>query len=266
MPERSDAIEARLLEWGLAGPVPNSREANLRAIRLLLDGVAFYTFGIERVAQAARRGLLDEAGVVAVMARANGHGSPEAFLGEKGEIRPRSARDGLVEAARLFARVVAQGGTIAFGTGHPGSMISFYNRLAAYARARGARIVQGEVGVPVGVDWVLDYVGDVAVTSDTCGVLHGHATRPMEQVIATWGAGIDLVVGDHGHAGAAINACIPTIAVMDTNDPALAVAKQLGAEPLVVVPLFDNRPNAITARLADLFVEMVEALPAPRLC
>ncbi|MNL84335.1 hypothetical protein D3C87_2122740 [compost metagenome] len=49
---------------------------------------------------------------------------------------------------------------------------------------------------------------------------------------------------------------------MDTNDPALAVAKHLGAEPLVVVPLFDNRPNAVTAQLADRFVTLVEALPA----
>lgn len=256
------AIEAKLLALGLAGRVPNSREANLRAIRMLLDGVAFYTFGIERVADAARNGRLDEAQVVALMARANGHARPEAFLGDEGEIMASAAFEGLLEAARLFGRVVARGGTLAFGTGHPGSMLSCYNRLAAYARSRGARIAQGRVGALVGIDWYLDYVGDVAVTSDFCGVLHGHATRPMEQVIATWPHPIDLVVGDHGHAGAAINAGLATIGIMDTNDPALAVAKELGAEQLVVVPLFDNRANAITAELADLFVAMVEALPA----
>ena len=38
----------------------------------------------------------------------------------------------------------------------------------------------------------------------------------------------DLVVADHGFAGEAINRDIPTVAVMDTNDPGLAVAK-LGA-------------------------------------
>jgi hypothetical protein len=264
MPERSNApsraeIEARLLEWGLAGPVPNSREANLRAIRQMLDGVPFYTFGIAQVAEAARRGMLDEAGVVGLMARINGLAGAEDFLKETGEIRASAAYDGLVAAASLFGHVVAHKGTIAFGTGHPGSMLSYYNRLAAYARRRGARIAQGKVGAPVGVDWVLDYVEDVAVTSDTCGVLHGHATRPMEQVIATWPWAIDLVVGDHGFAGAAINAGVPTIAVMDTNDPALAIAKQLGAEHLAVVPLFDNRPNAVTAQLADLFVSLVEA-------
>lgn len=264
MPEPPNALEraareARLLEWGLAGRVPNSREANLRAIRLMLDGVAFYTFGIKRVEDAARRGRLDEAGVVAVMARANGHAKPSDFLGDEGEITARAAHDGLVEAARLFRSVVERGGTLAFGTGHPGSMLSCYNRLAAYARSRGARIAQGKVGVPVGVDWYLDYIQDVAVTSDFCGVLHGHATRPMEQVIETFPGPIDLVVGDHGHAGAAINAGLPTIGIMDTNDPALAVAKQLGAEHLVVVPLFDNRANAVTAQLADLFVGMVEA-------
>lgn len=255
-----DKMERRLLELGLAGTTPNTRDANLRAIRLMLDGNEFYTFGIRRVADALAKGMLDEAGVIALMATANGLASPEAFLADYGVIRPAAAFEGLVRAARLFRRYVRAGATLAFGTGHPGSMLTFYNRLADYARSQGATVALGEVGAKVGVDWYLDHIGDVAVTSDFCGVLHGHSTRPMEAVIETWTGPIDLVIGDHGHAGAAINAGIACIAVMDTNDPALEVASHLEIENLVVVPLYDNRPNAVTAQLADLFLELVAAL------
>lgn len=254
------AIERRLLELGLAGQVANTREANLRAIRSMLDGTVFYTFGIEAVARALARGMLDERAVVALMARANGHATPEGFLGDWGEIKPAAAFDGLVAAARMFHRVLKAGGTFAFGTGHPGSMISCYNQLAEYVRQHGGRVARGRVESPVGVDWYLDYVGDVAVTSDFCGILHGHSTRPMEQVIATSGEPIDLVFGDHGHAGAAINAGVATIGIMDTNDPALEVAKHLEVEDLVVVPLYDNKANAITLELAPIFLRMVEAV------
>lgn len=254
------AMERRLLELGLAGKTPNTREANLRAIRMMLDGTEFYTFGIRRVADALAKGMLDEAGVVALMAQANGLASSEEFLADVGVIGPAAAFDGLVQAARLFRRWVRAGGTLAFGTGHPGAMITYYNRLAAYARSQGATIALGQVGAQVGVDWYLDHVGDVAVTSDYCGVLHGHSTRPMDAVIETWGGPIDLVIGDHGHAASAINHGIACIAVMDTNDPALEVANHLEVENLVVVPLYDNRPNAVTAQLADLFVPLVEAV------
>lgn len=256
------AMEGRLLELGLAGKTPNTRDANLRAIRMMLDGTEFYTFGIRRVADALARGMLDEEGVVGLMARANGLASPAEFLADHGVIRPAKAFDGLFRAARVFARCVRAGGTLAFGTGHPGAMLSYYNRLAAYARSRGATVALGEVGSQVGVDWYLDYIGDVAVTSDYCGVLHGHSVRPMDAVIGTWDGPIDLVVGDHGHAGSAINHGIACIAVMDTNDPALEVALHLEVEDLVVVPLYDNRPNAVTAQLADVFIRLVEAVEA----
>jgi hypothetical protein len=63
----------------------------------------------------------------------------------------------------------------------------------------------------------------------------------MRDVLRELGA-VDLVVADHGFAGAAIASGIPTVAVMDTNDPALAVAARRGAD-LTIVPMDDNRPQ-----------------------
>lgn len=248
----------RLLELGLSGPTPNTPSANLRAIRQLLDGNVFYTFGIEAVRQAAAKGRLDEPGLLALMARRCGQASGEEFLAGPGTIDPECTLQGLDRGAELMRAVIARRGTVAFGTGHPGSLLNAYNQLADYLEGQGCRIATCSPGATVGVDWVLDFVGRVAVTSDTCGILHGHATRPMEQFIQGFKEPIDLVIGDHGHAGAALNAGLPTIGLMDTNDPALAVAEELGMQPLVAIPIFDNRPNAVTRELADLWVHLLE--------
>lgn len=251
------ALRDRLLDLGLSGATPNTPSANLRAIRQLLDGNVFYTFGIEAVRQAAASARIDEPGLLALMARRCGQAAGEEFLAGPGTIDPACTLQGLERGADLIREVITRRGTVAFGTGHPGALLNAYNQLAEYLEGQGCRIATCPPGATVGVDWVLDFVGRVAVTSDTCGVLHGHATRPMEQLIHGFGEPIDLVIGDHGHAGAALNAGLVTIGLMDTNDPALAVAEQLGA-PLVAIPIFDNRPNAVTAELADLWIHVVE--------
>jgi len=253
-----DALERRLLELGLAGETPNTPAANLRAIRQMRDGNVFYTFGIHAVREAMASGRFDEATLVTLMAGRCGQPSGEEFLAGPGTIAPRVTREGLERGSELLRRVIAQRGTVAFGTGHPGALISAYNRLADYLESRGCAIAQVPAGATVGVDWVLDFVGRVAVTSDTCGILHGHSTRPMEQFLAAYPESIDLVIGDHGHAGAALNAGIATVGFMDTNDPALMMAEHLGMPDFVAIPLFDNRPNAISQELADLWIHLIE--------
>jgi hypothetical protein len=51
----------------------------------------------------------------------------------------------------------------------------------------------------------------------------------------------DLVLADHGFAGAAIQAGAETLSVADVNDPALIVAKAQGRTEVVVV-LDDHVP------------------------
>lgn len=257
------SVERRLLELGLAGETPNTPAANLRAIRQMRDGNVFYTFGIQAVSEAMASGRFAEDQLVSWMARHCGQPSGEAFLAGPGTIAPAATLAGLERGAELLRRVIARRGTVAFGTGHPGALINPYNRLADYLEQRGCGIAQVAPGATVGVDWVLDFVGRVAVTSDTCGILHGHSTRPMEQFLAAYPSAIDLVIGDHGHAGAALNAGIATVGFMDTNDPALMMAAHLGMPDFVAVPLFDNRPNAVSQELADLWIHLIEQ-PASR--
>jgi hypothetical protein len=51
----------------------------------------------------------------------------------------------------------------------------------------------------------------------------------------------EMVFADHGYAGAAIERGIPTVAVMDINDYALAVASAEGRD-VTIIPMDDNRP------------------------
>ena len=54
----------------------------------------------------------------------------------------------------------------------------------------------------------------------------------------------DLVFGDHGFAGAAIDDGIETISVADVNDPAPVVAKWQGRTEMVIVMDDNVQPEA----------------------
>jgi hypothetical protein len=54
----------------------------------------------------------------------------------------------------------------------------------------------------------------------------------------------DLVVADHGFAGAAIEAGVETISIADVNDPALIVAKAQGRTEVVIVMDDHVEPDA----------------------
>jgi hypothetical protein len=64
----------------------------------------------------------------------------------------------------------------------------------------------------------------------------------------------DLVVADHGWAGAAAEAGIDTLGYADCNDPALFVAEDEG-KPLVTVPLDDNVPPHLYDPLSSYLLE-----------
>ena len=84
------------------------------------------------------------------------------------------------------------------------------------------------------------YVGDVAMVSSGGELNHTHSPQPMELLLAaTDEEPPDLVVADHGWAGAAAQAGIDTVAFADSNDPALFVGEAEGRIE-VVVPLDDN--------------------------
>jgi hypothetical protein len=79
----------------------------------------------------------------------------------------------------------------------------------------------------------------------------------MEWMLAELGdAPPDLVIADHGWAGAAGEAGVPTVAFADSNDPGLFVGEAEGKID-VVVPLDDNVLPRYYAPLTDRLVTLV---------
>ncbi len=238
----------RLMEAGVAGTnTSHGAENNLYKIELLLEGDADHTFGMEDLL--AQTDFEEAYEAVTYYA---GHPPDKEETGGRGCIDPARTAAGLVEAGERVRSVAAAGGSFVFATGHPGALLFYYLGLAGWIEELGGRALTARTGgryKQLGVP--LDWVGPVGALGNGASLLHTHGAEPMRDILQELGS-VDLVVADHGFAGAAVAASIPTVAVMDTNDPALAVVARRGAN-LAIIPMDDNRPqNSYAAALEVL--------------
>ena len=262
MAANDHVTERRLIKLRLAGPdLSHSRQNNLEAVERLAHSDPYVTFGIRNVIEYAQANDLEAADALKIIAGITKCSHDVLYTQGRGYISPSATIKGLKATAAAIKRVAGEGGSVLFATGHPGSMIDYYIELAYLVRRFGGRVLdlaKGQI-VQQGEDLdhvkVVDSVNSIAFLSDTCAALHTHDSRPMEILLDDADKPPDLVISDHGFAGEAINRGIPTLAVMDTNDPGLAVAKMLGAD-LILVPMNDNRPNVVTREAAELVKQM----------
>ncbi len=168
----------------------------------------------------------------------------------RGCIDPARTAAGLVETGERIGTVARSGGRLIFATGHPGALILYYLGLARWAHELGGDVLTVETRGLYERGVSLDWAESVAALGDGASLFHTHDPEPMRDVLRQTGA-VDLVVADHGFAGAAIAAGISTIVVMDTNDPAFAVVAGRGAD-VTVVPMDDNRPLNTYATALDV--------------
>ena len=75
-------------------------------------------------------------------------------------------------------------------------------------------------------DWTIEHWNGVGMLTDGHEPRHTHWPDAMRLMLAE--ASPDLVIADHGFAGAAIAAGIETVSIADVNDPALLVAQAKG--------------------------------------
>jgi hypothetical protein len=233
-----------LLSAGVAGVnTSHGAEDNLYKIRLFLEGDINHTFGLDELLPDA---TFEEA--YEAVACHTGHPPDREENPGSGCIDPSRTAAALVAAGDRIRAVAESGGRLLFGTGHPGALILYYANLGRWVEDLGGRSLTVEVENRYKKNSTLDWVGPVAVLGDGATLYHAHDYAPMQDALDRIDA-VDLVVADHGFAGAAIAAGIPTVAIMDTNDPALAVASDRGRD-LTVIPMDDNRPpNSYTAAL-----------------
>lgn len=236
-----------LVRAGVAGTnTSHGAEDNLYKIDLLTEHDDGVTFGMEDLL----RGVSFEEAYEAVAYQLGYPPDAEENPG-RGCIDPARTAGNLLEAGEHIRSVAGDGGRIAFGTGHPGALVVYYLHLARWVEDLGGEALTTDIRGSEERDVPLDWAGPVAVMGDGASLLHTHDPGPMRHILRQADT-VDLVVADHGFAGAAIAVGIPTVAIMDTNDPALAVAAARGAD-MTVVPMDDNRPlNSYNAALEVL--------------
>ncbi len=251
-------VEALLQERRLAGPnLAHSRANNLAHVRRLVNADQGVTLGIDLVHQHLEHAPMDSEQVLQLIASITGCSTDIRYEDGLGYIRPSATYDGLRAAATAMRDAIEQRASLIFASGHPKNMALAYEQIASYAAARGCPVVAED---PSGIEEYfgqrLELRGHVYMVTEQGEPAHTHRFEHMRDLLRRTPP-VGLAVADHGFAGATLNVGVPTICVMDTNDPGIAVAATLGA-PVTIVPLNDNCPGDVVREIADVLVEMIE--------
>src|SRR3954451_19586093 len=254
-----DELLDGLLRGGMAGVVSHPMDNVLWKVGLLCDGDPVSQFGLSGV------DVLSEDQVLALIAEASGF-EPDPYV-RWGPVRVQPEPI-LAECRRMgdrLALAVSRGERVVLATGHPTGLIQLYAEVGRVLAGLGCEILRPADGTR----WEephrrqkhheIRYVNNVAVLTDRASARHTHSPRPMRTMLEE--AHPDLVVADHGFAGAAIEAGVDTVSVADVNDPALIVAKAQRRTDVVVVMDDNVSPEAYW----PCFQAICERLPLDRL-
>ena len=234
-----EELERALVAGGVAGPAGHPHHNVFGNIRKLVEHDPDKLFGLTRMPEPY--GFEDIVRLVGGAA-----GAPIDELATEGA--PDIDATAVLEACSALGERLAQAARrrerVLFATGHPGDLDPLYGSIATLAEAAGAAILRPARGESwwddhVGHDWTIAYHGAVGMVADGERPRHTHRPEAMRRMLAD--VRPDLVVADHGFAGAAIEAGVETLSVADVNDPALIVAKAQGRTEIVVV-LDDHVP------------------------
>ena len=237
------SLREHLLASRIAGDVATPRDDNLRNARRMSQGLPKYDFGLR-----PRRAWSYE-DVVAVMAERCGISPDLSYEDGPDTIDVDLTLAQLDRWRERLAKAAAGQERVLLATGHPTGVLAIHLSVAAALRAAGATVLVPEQ------DWRQDVEGwprprtvrainGVHMLATGGELLHTHMPEPMHALLDALDGDLpDLVVADHGWAGAAAEAGLDTLALADCNDPALFVAEAEG-KPVVTVPLDDNvRPQ-----------------------
>ncbi len=230
-------VRDALVAAGVTGPhQSHAREANVAKIHDLLAGNQEASFGLSGIDNYSAREVL------ALMAELTGCSPDIDELDEQDAIDPERTTGAIVAAARRLSEAAAQGAALFAATGHPTGLLEHHMRVIdAYTRA-GGKVVRLREDEKLPIDKRgarVRYVGGVGCLTDGAALQHTHGSEAMEALLEAkpWP---EIVLADHGFAGAALERDIPTIAVMDINDHALALG-WAEKQDVVIIPMDDNR-------------------------
>jgi hypothetical protein len=225
---------ARALEAGRVAGVATHPLDNVRGnARLLLEGDPDKQFGLTGL----QDGLVLQDVLDLVSAGSGVAIDPAQEFGDV-RIAPEPILDACEALGRRLALAASGGERVLLATGHPGALDLLYREWERLLLTHGGRIIKPADGVTwrdprLEHDWSIGYLSGVGMQTDGRVPRHTHWPDAMRLMLAAERP--DLVVADHGFAGAAIEAGVETVSVADVNDPALLVAKAQGRTDVVVV-------------------------------
>ncbi|HSX01372.1 MAG TPA: phosphatase [Candidatus Saccharimonas sp.] len=243
-------LRQTLVELKLSGELNrNTPGANRQAIREMLARNNYWALEMDGIESLNM--TYDEA--ASIMAAQLGL-SDERFAGEEPPyIDPEHTLSRLITGFHRLEAVAHAGGRILFATGHPGSMLSFYQVLGEHFEELGATLVVPAEPVAAPDRRWLDDINGVVVLSDEGNLMHTHASNGMRQFVEATKP--DIVMADHAFAVAAINAKAPTIAIFDVDDPAIPIMAHADPERIIAVPMNDNQTNTRTVKAAFALIK-----------
>lgn len=233
-----EELRAHLEASRIAGAVATPRESNVRNYRRLADGDPHHLFGLTL----KRPWSFEE--VLELMAARVGVDPDPAHEAGGDRIDPERTLEALDWLADRLALAGRRRAPVLLATGHPAGLLAIHQPVAQALAEQGCTLLTPAPGLryesPEGLRQ-LRHVGGVAVVSAHGALLHTHSPRPMELMLeALDGSPVpDLVLADHGYAGAAAAAGLEAVGFADSNDPGLFVGEAEGTVARAV-PLDDN--------------------------
>ncbi len=238
-PYPREELERALVAGGVAGPAGHDHDNVLGNIRKLVAHDPDKLFGLSSMPEPF--GFEEIVGFVGDAA-----GVPIDHLATTGapDIAAGAVLDACAAMGERLALAAERGERLLFATGHPADLDPLYASIARLAEANGARTITPADGETwsdpyLQRDRTVAFHGPVGMVTDGERPRHTHWPEAMRRMLAVERP--DVVVADHGMAGAAIEAGVETLSIADVNDPALIVAKAQGRTEVVVV-LDDHIP------------------------
>lgn len=243
-----------LIAHRLAGAVATTPASTLANCGRLVHGDPRYTFGLSEHLDAT---FLEAVAAVRALCGGDPGGAEQS---SPGWIDPDAALAAIGLHRQRLSAAATRRARVLLATGHPTGLLGHYAAIARALQASGCTVLTPLDDEPVTVRGVegrrgIRFIEGVAVALNGGSLIHTHRSGYMEAMLDTLTAGaVDLVVADHGMAGAAIERGISTLSIADVNDPALMLAQVRGRTD-GVLPIEDNvapsRFVAVTAAMLD---------------
>lgn len=260
-PMTREDLRAHLVRTRIAGDVATSRENNLDHYRALAEREPYHLFGLRP------EGNWDERDVLELMAKSAGVVADPGHRFGQDTIDPDLTIDAVEAMGDTIAGALRVGSPrVLIATGHPTGLLAVHLVLARLLGEHGAELLRPAEGWSyrnpgTGRKTEIRYLGGVGMAADRGNFIHTHDSTLMRAMLAELGEERpDLVIADHGWAGAAGEAGVLTVGFADSNDPALFVGEAEG-KIAVTVPLDDNvLPRHYTPLTNHLVERVVRAL------